>query len=379
MQVTNDLRDILNAAEQAVAREDHASAERLLRDALALQELNSIGQRDEIAKTLNNLAIVCEMLGKMDDAEICYRRAYAIATASLPPTDPFVTTSRENLEEFCKANGLPIQRAPAPRHHPAPRPVVAATQPAPTAPPSTPARPAAPRVISPGELPLNRVPMPLAVPAPTGSSQRVVMTVMGLVVLALAIGGAGYWFTSNRATPPAASTSVSEASTAPEPASSSTAATPEPAPPTPVPLIETAATPAPTPPAPLPEPEPVAPLPPPPPATTPSSSVNVVSAQICRSLTTSGAWQCAEASGPQSPGTLTYFTRVASTRDTTIEHRWYRDDRLHQRVPLRIRANGSGFRTYSRTTIGSERAGTWKVELRTQDGQLLDERTFEVR
>lgn len=433
MQATNDLRDILNAAEQAVGRDDHASAERLLRDALALQELNTRTNRDEIAKTLNNLAIVCEMLGKIADAETCYRRAYAIATASLPPTDPFVTTSRENLEEFCKANGLPIQRAHAPRPQPArPRPAApppqSATPPAPPAPqprpvaaPQSPAaaqpaagaqsvaavrqvaapalaaasasaavqsastpRHVAPRVISPGDVPLHRVPSPIAVPAKSHSSRAVVLTAVSAAVLAVALGAGRYWLASGGAAQPSAPASVSEASTtaSPEaptgpPPSSTAAATPAPAAPAPSPLIETAA-PAPAPTA-APPPEPVAPLPPPPPATTASSSVSVVSAQICRSLTTSGAWQCAEAKGPQNPGTLSYFTRVASTRDTTIEHRWYHDDRLHQSVPLRIRANASGFRTYSRTTIGRERAGTWKVELRTQNGQLLDERTFDVR
>ena len=38
MQEANDLRAILNAAEQAAARDDAAAAERLLREALALQE-----------------------------------------------------------------------------------------------------------------------------------------------------------------------------------------------------------------------------------------------------------------------------------------------------------------------------------------------------
>lgn len=74
-----------------------------------------------------------------------------------------------------------------------------------------------------------------------------------------------------------------------------------------------------------------------------------------------------------------FYTRVASPRDTMIEHRWYRGDRLEQRVPLRIRANPSGFRTYSQTRISPEKTGTWKVELRTDDGQLLDEKRFEVR
>jgi hypothetical protein len=74
-----------------------------------------------------------------------------------------------------------------------------------------------------------------------------------------------------------------------------------------------------------------------------------------------------------------FYTRVASPRDTTIEHRWYRGDRLHQRVQLRIRPNPSGYRTYSRTTINADRSGTWRVELRSADGQLLQEETFTVK
>jgi hypothetical protein len=74
-----------------------------------------------------------------------------------------------------------------------------------------------------------------------------------------------------------------------------------------------------------------------------------------------------------------FYTRVVSPRDTTIEHRWYRDERLEQTVPLRIRANPSGFRTYSQTRISANRAGKWKVEVRSQDGELLDEKTFAVR
>jgi Protein of unknown function (DUF2914) len=74
-----------------------------------------------------------------------------------------------------------------------------------------------------------------------------------------------------------------------------------------------------------------------------------------------------------------FYTRVASARDTVVEHRWYREDRLHQRVELSIRPNQSGFRTYSRNTISADRAGTWKVELRSEDGRVLHEETFGVR
>jgi hypothetical protein len=105
----------------------------------------------------------------------------------------------------------------------------------------------------------------------------------------------------------------------------------------------------------------------------------VLRAEVCRSLTRTGAWTCAPATGAQDPGVMYFYTRVASPRDTTIEHRWYRDERLVQRVPLRIRANPSGFRTYSQTRISADRAGKWKVELRSQDGELLDEKTFAIQ
>jgi hypothetical protein len=46
---------------------------------------------------------------------------------------------------------------------------------------------------------------------------------------------------------------------------------------------------------------------------------------------------------------------------------------------LSIQANGAGYRTYSRTTIAPERAGDWRVELRTEDGRMLREERFTVR
>jgi hypothetical protein len=66
--------------------------------------------------------------------------------------------------------------------------------------------------------------------------------------------------------------------------------------------------------------------------------------------------------------------------NATIEHRWYRNDRLHRTVPLRIRANArEGFRTYSRMTVSPERAGDWRVEVRTTSGNSLQEARFTVQ
>jgi hypothetical protein len=63
-----------------------------------------------------------------------------------------------------------------------------------------------------------------------------------------------------------------------------------------------------------------------------------------------------------------------------VLHRWYRGDSLQQVFELIVLANAfPGYRTYSRLTIGPERAGDWRVELRTTDGILLQKEFFVVR
>jgi hypothetical protein len=75
-----------------------------------------------------------------------------------------------------------------------------------------------------------------------------------------------------------------------------------------------------------------------------------------------------------------FYTRLAATATTTIEHRWYRGDRLHQTMRLRVPASaGNGYRTFSSNTVSAERAGPWKVELRAIDGTVLHEERFVVR
>jgi hypothetical protein len=63
----------------------------------------------ELASILNNLGVVYERLDRPDKAEACYRRAYAIAKASLPPGDPGIELSATNLREFCEARGIPFE------------------------------------------------------------------------------------------------------------------------------------------------------------------------------------------------------------------------------------------------------------------------------
>ena len=103
----------------------------------------------------------------------------------------------------------------------------------------------------------------------------------------------------------------------------------------------------------------------------------VVTAQLCTALR---MWQCEAADSPVPAGPMFFYTQVKSATATTIEHRWYQGDRLRQTVRLGILANpGTGYRTYSRHTISSDRSGDWRVELRSADGVVLQEQRFTVR
>src|SRR5688572_8934019 len=70
---------IIEAAQQAATAADFVEAERLLREAAALQEARLGSLHPDLASTLNNLALVCERTNKIDEAERLYRRARAIA------------------------------------------------------------------------------------------------------------------------------------------------------------------------------------------------------------------------------------------------------------------------------------------------------------
>src|SRR5262245_39163968 len=126
-----DARTIIESAEQAAAAGNYASAEQLLREAADVQEQTLGPQHPDLANTLNNLGVVCEMTDNPIDAEHYFRRAHTIATTALPPDHPFVATSRKNLHDFCAARGRPTELPPSP-------PAVAAWLEAPV--PATPLR-----------------------------------------------------------------------------------------------------------------------------------------------------------------------------------------------------------------------------------------------
>jgi hypothetical protein len=105
----------------------------------------------------------------------------------------------------------------------------------------------------------------------------------------------------------------------------------------------------------------------------------VASAELCRNLSTS-TWKCVRPGKQVGAGSLFYYTRLKSPTVTTVQHRWYRGDRLHRTVNLPVRVNTrEGYRTYSRTSVDSKGGGDWRVELRTRDGVVLHEERFVVQ
>ena len=349
-----EVQSLLDDAAAAAQAGDFHTAEARLRDAADRQERTLGPAHADLANTLNNLAIACEATGKTADAEGCYRRAYEIASVALAPDHPFVTTSRNNLHEFCRARGLPIdvpKPAPPPPPPPAPPPAVVKTEPGP--PPPVPAR-------------------ALARDQPAAASRETAPPRFGRVAIAVAIAGVVLLAILLLTRPWSASNDSTDAS--PATAASSPVETPGPVPrvaeqgPPPPSAAETTA------------PEARRSAPAAATGTGPASSAVAV-AELCRTLSRNAAtWTCGPPDSPVSPGRLAFYTRVRSRRATTVQHRWYEGDRLRQSVDLRILANATaGYRTYSRFTIPAGSAGAWRVELRGADGALLHETRFVVR
>jgi len=314
-----EARSIIHTAEQAAAAGDYSAAEGLLREAAALQEQTLGPQHPDLANTLNNLGIVCEMADNPIDAEHYFRRAYAIASATLATDHPFVATSRKNLHDFCTARGRPTELPPSP-----PEVAVWLEAPVPRAAPSRESTP----------IFRQRSLRPVAFGALTATALLVVILVMGRP-----------WGRSVEETKSPSATVV-----APAPEIPALRPTPSPA-------------------------EPTAPRQPTP-TTTQAAMPTLVAARLCTALS---AWRCEAAKSQVPPGPVFFYTQVKSATATTIEHRWYQGDRLRQAVQLRIQANpGTGYRTYSRHTISTERVGDWRVELRSVDGAVLHEERFTV-
>lgn len=372
MSELQDAGRMLEAAEQAAAADDLTSADELLRAAALIQEAELGPLHPDLASTLNNLAVVAEKTGRLGDAETFYRRAVAIASASLPVDHPMAAASRTNLEDFCRARGLAVDApavatpvagdsavfAPVGADVVVADPVLAAEA---ARPPSESTRPA--------PDPPTRTPSELHSPAPRRDSRSLAKAAIGVVVV-LAIATVLVrrpW--SSRETPTAAPTagattpaqSGAPALPAGEPAVS--APIEQPRPPAIVPPSADRGVPAGTPPAP----------------SRAAGAITLTTAQLCRTFSTGGGrWRCDPAVDPVSPGAIVLYTRIKSPREVVVVHRWYRKDALRQSVRLTIRANATdGYRTYSRQTV--DRGADWHVEVRSAEGALLHERRFVVK
>ena len=343
-----DARSIIEKAEQAAAAGNYASAEDFLREAATLQEQTLGPHHSDLVNTLNNLGVVCEMNDDPIDAEHYFRRAYAIATATLAPDHPFVATSSKNLHDFCAARGRPAELRPSP-------PGVAAWLEA-RAP-----RSAQPHESSPSAhkqdvtpIPQKRSLRPLALGA-----------LIGVALLIVILTMARPWGSPVDGTKSPRATAIAPAPETP---------TPRPTPPPAEPIARLQQTAKPTQPT-RSEGDAVGARPATPAPT--AAMPTVVTAQLCTALK---VWRCEAADSQVPAGPMFFYTRLKSTTATTIEHRWYQGDRLRQAVQLRIAANpGDGYRTYSRNAVSSERAGDWRVELRSADGTMLHEERFTVR
>jgi Protein of unknown function (DUF2914)/Tetratricopeptide repeat len=340
-----DPAPIIEAAQQAAAAGDYSEAERLLREAAAIQELSLGSLHPDLASTLNNLALVCERTNKFDEAERGYRRAHAIAVASLRPGHPFITTSLKNLVDFCAAHEIPFWRPPAAGSDDetsSPQPE-AETQPEPVLPGYTPGR--------------------------TWPSRTIAVAALGVAVVVAVAFAVQRRGTTDTSVPLPQAQNRSSADDSPATSVTTPALIGKPQPTV---TVERRAD---TTPAPVEPPNP-------PKTSITSASVGVLNAQLCSALEKRGSpdWQCAPVNGDAQPGTYIFYTRLLTNADTTVEHRWYRGERVQQVRRLRVAASpGKGYRTFSSNTISPERAGDWKVELREADGTVLREQHFVIR
>jgi hypothetical protein len=291
---------------------------------------------------------------KFDEAERGYRRAHAIAVASLAPRHPFVATSLKNLVDFCVARGIPLWTPPT------------ATPVAEVMLPGS-AGVAVPPVVTPTTD--TRV---MAPPADSIRTPRVAALAALVVGSLAAVMFIASWRGADESAevspqPVATSATQSPASVRPSPPIPASAVKASPATPSREsnrrqdadrvardrPVTTTEAPP----------------------------TVTVLTAQVCSALDRRGSpdWACTPVSGVGRPGALTFYTRLLSGSDTAVEHRWYYGDRLHQTMRLNVRGSRDGYRTYSRNTVAPGRTGEWKVELRASDGSLLQEEHFVIR
>lgn len=366
---------MLEEAKRAANAGDLASAEARLQDAARIQEAELGPLHPELANTVNNLGIVAEMQGRVPDAETCYRRAVAITSASLPPDDPRVASSRKNLEDFCRERGLPVEPSATPPSIQRTEHRSEVDQAQPTREAKSPADVEVADVVVPASTPVsdswsvadsatNAADRAPGRAAPARRSLLIVATgLVGLVAAALLV--ARPWSAHESSGPPQ---TAAPAATSVEPAPQ------QPSVPAPAPIER-------------PQPPAVASrgdrlggagTSPRPPSGGSSDGITIVTSQLCRTFSAGNNWRCDPAGQSVAAGAIVLYTRVKSPREAVVIHRWYRGDTLRKSARLTVLANTTdGYRTYSRQTVKS--GEDWRVEVRNTAGDLLYERRVSVR
>ncbi|KAF7767526.1 hypothetical protein PCIT_a4428 [Pseudoalteromonas citrea] len=73
---------------------------------------------------------------------------------------------------------------------------------------------------------------------------------------------------------------------------------------------------------------------------------------------------------------LYFFTEIKNLQGKTIHHLWFHQDQLMAEIPLTVGA--VRYRTYSSKNIMPSQTGQWRVEVVTQQGQLLAQKSFRI-
>jgi len=81
---------------------------------------------------------------------------------------------------------------------------------------------------------------------------------------------------------------------------------------------------------------------------------------------------------PITAGKLYCFTRIKGARqDTTIKHLWFHGDRMVMEITLPIQS--LNWRTYSSKTITPSSSGSWRVDITTENGTVLQSVPFTIK
>ena len=407
MDEPDEIAQAVSEAERASSEGDHARAEQALRRALWMQEARFGVVHPEVANTLNNLGVVCDILGRPDEAEFLYRRALGLARTTLPAEHPYIATSLENLSALYKTQGRPeklalvadceVSRSGLPIRESADDAGVEAeaseAEVSEAEVSEGEARAQTPASASPAG---SRAPSPPQTTPDTIDNQRGLPVVQMLATASILLL-VGWWLFGGNGeqevtgldrdalVTPAAPPPVSEPESAPE---SAPAAEPESAPesaPASTPELTLESTPEDNASRVASESQPD-PLPPALADETDVASPVVVEAQVCSALVTrdnDGArlrdWRCDEVVESAEPGQLYFYTRIRSPTSLTVEHRWLRDGVVEQTIDLDVTVNnGLGYRTYSSIAVPPAMSGAWRVELRTGDQAVLRVEEFVV-